>query len=120
MTTTTTASKEDEWTSRTPNDEMPAWVCAIGGYEVLLHSEPNHAKEWFIRYGMKRHVSIRAGAFLSRECHRLRGAIHYGFLWWGTPYEWDYEWPTEHQLQLALESEMRERTHFDKIFKGSR
>lgn len=112
MTTTTIDSEEGGWT---PNDEMPAWVCAIGGYEMLMNGRPDLAKEWLLRFGMKRHAPIQAGPFLSRECHRFRGAIHFGFLWWGNPHQWDYEWPTEHQLQLAIEAEMRERTHFDKI-----
>lgn len=69
-------------------DDMPGWVCAVGGYEFLLSDNPNivqAAKEWLIRFG-DGHKPIR-GTGLD-VLHRYHGAHHYGFAWWGPPAGW--------------------------------
>jgi hypothetical protein len=111
----TATSEASSWVS---NDEMPAWVCAVGGYEMLSEGTSELAKQWVQWFGYRRHQPIRGGAFLSHELQRYRGAAHFGFLWWGDPNRWVVQWPEAWEQMLVLEDARRELGDFAKIFAG--
>lgn len=111
MTTTTALTEEQPWN---PNDPMPAWVCAIGGYEVLREGDAELAKTWFIMHGQKRHPPIN-GSGLSQNLAMSRVATHFGFLWWGSPHSWPIQWPPEWDQMLLLEEFQRETTGFARL-----
>jgi hypothetical protein len=97
-------------------DEMPRWVCEIGGYEMLnpssVHAGADHleaATQWLLRFGLRGHQPIHAPG-LERDLRHYRGATHYGFMWWGPPREWEWTFPANVVQRLIADEQMREVT----------
>lgn len=113
----TTPTEPTEETPWIPNDPTPGWVCAVGGYEALVHGNADHGTRWLLKFGMKRHPAYN-GSGLSGDCLRFRGATHYGYHWWGNPRDWPTRWSTAWEEMLIREEALRELTGFHRLYAG--
>lgn len=106
---------------RMPDGDMPGWVCAIGGYEMLLHAEDHGpAQQWLMQFGMRAHKRAHHG--FAGMVQRLRAAHYFGFAWWGPPDGWGDPWKnvTTGRVRASGEPESWSDALFTEMVRRSR